>query len=131
LSNVFQNNLSFTRETTQREETEPEPYQTSPIVLSKYFLENLVDPIVMKLFYKITWLIHVSLLVFTNKIHRLIHNQLVRLLVSARTYQPANSIFLSQQTSTSRPYQSRNQPNRLNVYSDFCLINQSYVASLL
>ena len=40
--------------------------------------------------------------------------QPVRLLVSARAYQPANSVFLSQQTSTSRAYQPRNQPaNRL------------------
>ena len=36
--------------------------------------------------------------------------QPVRLLVSARAYQPANSVFLSQQTSTSRAYQPRNQP---------------------
>ena len=44
--------------------------------------------------------------------------QLIRLLVSARTYQPANSVFLSQQTSTSRAYQPRNQPaNRLIVWS--------------
>ena len=34
------------------------------------------------------------------------YTQLVRLLVSARAYQPANSVFLSQQTSTSQP---RNQ----------------------
>jgi len=33
----------------------------------------------------------------------------VRLLVSARAYQPANSVFLSQQTSTSRAYQPKNQ----------------------
>ena len=40
--------------------------------------------------------------------------QPVRLLVSARAYQSANSVFLSQQTSTSRTYQPRNQPtNRL------------------
>ena len=40
--------------------------------------------------------------------------QPVRLLVSAKAYQLANSIFLSQQTSTSRTYQPRNQPaNRL------------------
>ena len=43
---------------------------------------------------------------------RVIHP--VRLLVSARAYQPWYSIFLSQQTSTSRAYQPRNQPaNRL------------------
>jgi len=34
----------------------------------------------------------------------------VRLLVSARAYQPVNSIFLSQQISISRVYQSRNRP---------------------
>ena len=38
------------------------------------------------------------------------HIQSVRLLISVRAYQPANSIFLSQQTSISRTYQSRNQP---------------------
>jgi len=32
-------------------------------------------------------------------------NQPVRLLVSAKAYQPANSVFLSQQTSTSQAYQ--------------------------
>jgi len=37
-------------------------------------------------------------------------NQLVRLLVSVSAYQSGNSIFLSQQTSTSRAYQPRNQP---------------------
>ena len=36
--------------------------------------------------------------------------QPVRLLVSVRAYQPANSAFLSQQTSISRAYQPRNQP---------------------
>ena len=42
------------------------------------------------------------------------HKQPVRLLVSARAYQPANSVFLSQQISTSRAYQPRNQlANRL------------------
>ena len=47
------------------------------------------------------------------------HIQLVRLLVSARAYQPANSVFLSQQISTSRAYQPRNQPaNRLIVFSN-------------
>ena len=41
-------------------------------------------------------------------------NQHVRLLVSARAYQLANNVFLSQQTSTSRAYQPRNQQaNRL------------------
>ena len=35
--------------------------------------------------------------------------QLVRLLVSVRAYQAVNSVFLSQQISTSRVYQSRNQ----------------------
>ena len=39
-----------------------------------------------------------------------VHIQPVRSLVSARAYQPANSVFLSQQTSTSRAYQPRNQP---------------------
>ena len=40
--------------------------------------------------------------------------QHVRSLVSARAYQPANNVFLSQQTSTNRTYQSRNQlTNRL------------------
>jgi len=43
--------------------------------------------------------------------------QLVRLLVSVRTYESANSIFLSQQTSTSRAYQPRNKPaNRLMIH---------------
>ena len=36
--------------------------------------------------------------------------QPVRLLVSARAYQAANSVFLSQRASTSRAYQPRNQP---------------------
>ena len=36
-------------------------------------------------------------------------SQPVRLLVSARAYQPANSVFLSQQNSTSRAYQPKNQ----------------------
>jgi len=36
--------------------------------------------------------------------------QPVRWLVSVRTYQPANSAFLSQQTSISQAYQPRNQP---------------------
>jgi len=47
-----------------------------------------------------------------------ITTQPVRLLVSAKAYQPANSVFLSQQTSTStsRAYQPRNQPaNRLTI----------------
>ena len=43
-------------------------------------------------------------------------NQPVRLLVSVRTYQAANSVFLSQQTSTSQAYQPRNQPaNKPNM----------------
>jgi len=37
-------------------------------------------------------------------------NQPVRLMVSAKAYQPANSVFLSQQTSTSWAYHPRNQP---------------------
>ena len=48
-----------------------------------------------------------------------IDNQPVRLLVSARAYQPANSVFLSQQTSISRVYQPRNQPAnmpKVNTY---------------
>ena len=40
----------------------------------------------------------------------MLYIQPVRLLVSARAYQTANSIFLSQQTSTSRAHQPRNQP---------------------
>ena len=43
--------------------------------------------------------------------------QRVRLLVSARAYQPANNIFLSQQTSISRTYQSRNQPAKKLIAS--------------
>ena len=47
---------------------------------------------------------------------------LTRSLVSVRAYQSANSIFLSQQASTSQVYQPRNQPaNRLVVY-DFILL---------
>ena len=45
--------------------------------------------------------------------------QHVRLLVSARAYQPANSVFLSQQTSTSRAYQPRNQPTNRPIDSYF------------
>ena len=41
------------------------------------------------------------------------HVQPVRLLVSARVYQPWYSIFLSQQTSISRAYQHQNQPAKL------------------
>ena len=45
--------------------------------------------------------------------------QPVRLLVSVRAYQPTNSVFPSQQTSTSRAYQPRNQPaNMLVMYTD-------------
>jgi len=42
------------------------------------------------------------------KIHYKTVYQPVRLLVSARAYQPVNSIFLSQQNSTSQTYQPRN-----------------------
>jgi len=45
----------------------------------------------------------------------LLDNQHVHLLVLDRAYQPANNIFLSQQISTSRAYQPRNQlGKRLN-----------------
>ena len=54
------------------------------------------------------------------------HIQSVRLLISVRAYQPANSIFLSQQTSTSRTYQSINQPaNKPNIFSSWVKSNSS------
>jgi len=43
--------------------------------------------------------------------------QPVRLLVSARTYQPANSVSLSQQISINRVYQLRNQPANMSFNS--------------
>jgi len=43
-------------------------------------------------------------------------SQPVRLLVSAGVYQPANSVFLSQQASTSQAYRPRNQPAKANIY---------------
>jgi len=36
-------------------------------------------------------------------------------LVSVRAYQSGNSVFLSQQTSTSRAYQPRNQPANMLI----------------
>ena len=55
-------------------------------------------------------------------------NQYVRLLVLARTYQSVNSVFLSQQTSTSRAYQSRNQPaNMLIIEFQNHLANIKYL----
>ena len=64
-----------------------------------------------------------------------LHNQPVRSLVSARAYQPANSIFLSQQISTSRAYQFRNQPaNKLNISTiseTICLLVQSTICDIL
>ena len=57
--------------------------------------------------------------------------QRVRLLVSARAYQPANNIFLSQQTSISRTYQPRNPPaNRLIASSMHSNPNPSEVSGL-
>ena len=51
------------------------------------------------------------------KIHYKTVYQPVRLLISARAYQPVNIVFLSRQTSISRAYQPRNQPaNRLNNF---------------
>ena len=43
--------------------------------------------------------------------------QLIRLLVLARAYQPVNNIFLSQQTSTSRTYQPRDQSANMSMGS--------------
>ena len=59
-------------------------------------------------------------------------NQPVRLLVSVRTYQAANSVFLSQQTSTSQAYQPRNQPaNGPNKISQTFLKRQYVVMGQL
>ena len=44
----------------------------------------------------------------------------VRVLVSARTYQSANNIFFSQQTSTNQIYQSKNQPTNIPIVSMQC-----------
>jgi len=52
------------------------------------------------------------------KIHYKTVYQHVRLLISARAYQLTNSVFLSQRSSTSRAYQSRNQPANM-LYSYF------------
>ena len=47
------------------------------------------------------------------------------LLVSARAYQSINSIFLLQQTSTSRAYQPRNQPANRPNWSSWCFLGEN------
>ena len=100
--------------------------QQIEIEISLFFLLIHIDSddndptMYLKLYYlDFACLLHIHTLMAQNIIRKLMcieNNQPVRLLVLARAYQPRYSVFLSQQTSTSRTYQPRNQlANILNI----------------